>query len=194
MARLQKIVIASLSLAFIFGLIATQIVAATGQTPVPDGPPRIDPPFADLRTADLRDSFEEQHFGHRHEAIDIMEPLGTPIRAVDDGRIRKLFLSRAGGTTIYQFNDSGSYCYYYAHLDHYVDDLREGQRVFRGQIIGYVGTSGDASPNAPQLHFAIFQLDDDKRWWKGTPINPYPILLEAVKRIPPTDNAGIATN
>jgi murein DD-endopeptidase MepM/ murein hydrolase activator NlpD len=194
MARLQKIVIATLSLAFIFGLIATQIVASTGQTPVQDGPPRIDPPFADLRTSDLRDSFDEQHFGHRHEAIDIMEPLGTPIRAVDDGRIRKLFLSRAGGTTIYQFNDSGSYCYYYAHLDHYVDDLREGQRVFRGQIIGYVGTSGDASPNAPQLHFAIFRLDDDKRWWKGTPINPYPILLEAVKRIPPTDNAGIATN
>ena len=194
MARLQKIVIATLSLSFIFGLISTQIVASTGQTPVQAGPPRIDPPFADLRTADLRDSFDEQHFGHRHEAIDIMEPLGTPIRSVDDGRIRKLFLSRAGGTTIYQFNDSGSYCYYYAHLDHYVDDLREGQRVFRGQIIGYVGTSGDALPNAPQLHFAIFQLDDEKRWWKGTPINPYPILLEAVKRIPPTDNAGIATN
>jgi len=194
MARLQKIVIATLSLTFIFSLISTQIVASTGQTPVQAGPPRIDPPFADLRTSDLRDSFDELHFGHRHEAIDIMEPLGTPIRSVDDGRIRKLFLSRAGGTTIYQFNDSGSYCYYYAHLDHYVDDLREGQRVFRGQIIGYVGTSGDASPNAPQLHFAIFRLDDDKRWWKGTPINPYPILLEAVKRIPPTDNAGIATN
>jgi len=194
MARLQKIVIATLSLAFIFGLIATQIVASTSQTPVQDSPPSIDTPFADLRTSDLRDSFDELHFGHRHEAIDIMEPLGTPTRAVDDGRIRKLFLSRAGGTTIYQFNDSGSYCYYYAHLDHYVDDLREGQRVFRGQIIGYVGTSGDASPNAPQLHFAIFQLDDDKRWWKGTPINPYPILLEAVKRVPPIDNVGIATN
>ncbi len=194
MARLQKIVIATLSLAFIFGLVAIQMVALADQPPVHLSPPHIDPPFGDLRSSDLRDSFDEQHFGHRHEAIDIMEPLGTPIRAVDDGRIRKLFLSAAGGKTIYQFNNSGTYCYYYAHLDHYVDDLREGWRVFRGQIIGYVGTSGDASPNAPQLHFAIFRLDDDKRWWKGTPINPYPILLEALKRIPSTNNAGIATN
>ena len=194
MARIQKIVTAILSLAFILGLPPSQIVASADQPQVHIDSPHIDLPFADLRMSDLRDSFDEQHFGHRHEAIDIMEPLGTPIRAVDDGRIRKLFLSAAGGKTIYQFNNSGTYCYYYAHLDHYVDDLREGRRVFRGQIIGYVGTSGDASPNAPQLHFAIFRLDDDKRWWKGTPINPYPILLEALKRVSSTNNAGIATN
>jgi murein DD-endopeptidase MepM/ murein hydrolase activator NlpD len=115
-----------------------------------------------------------------------MEPRGTPIRAVDDGTIRKLFLSAAGGTTIYQFNSASTYCYYYAHLDHYADGLREGQSVIRGQVIGYVGTSGDASREAPQLHFAIFRLDDDKRWWKGTPINPYPILLEALKRVSST--------
>lgn len=133
MARLQKIVTAILSVAFIFGLLSSQIAALANQPQV-----HIDPPFADLRMSDLRDSFDEQHFGHRHEAIDIMEALGTPIRAVDDGTIRKLFLSAAGGTTIYQFNNAGSYCYYYAHLDHYVDGLREGQPVFRGQIVGYV--------------------------------------------------------
>jgi murein DD-endopeptidase MepM/ murein hydrolase activator NlpD len=181
MARLQKIVTAILSLAFIFGLLSSEIVAFADQPQV-----HIAPPFAALRMSDLRDSFDELHFGHRHEAIDIMEPRGTPIRAVDDGQIRKLFLSAAGGKTIYQFNNAGSYCYYYAHLDRYVDGLREGQPVSRGQIIGYVGTSGDASPDAPQLHFAIFRLDDDKRWWKGTPINPYPILVEALKRIPST--------
>jgi murein DD-endopeptidase MepM/ murein hydrolase activator NlpD len=180
MARLQKIVTAFLSVAFIFGLLASQSGALADQPRV-----HIDPPFADLQVSDLRDSFDEQHFGHRHEAIDIMEPIDTPIRAVDDGTIRKLFLSVAGGKTIYQFNSAGSYCYYYAHLDHYVDGLREGQPVFRGQIIGYVGTSGDALPDAPQLHFAIFRLDDDKRWWKGTPINPYPILLEALKTFSP---------
>ena len=181
MARLQKIVTAFLSAAFILGLLSIQIVALADQPQV-----HIDPPFADLRMSDLHDSFDDQHFGHRHEAIDIMEPLGTPIRAVDDGTIRKLFLSAVGGQTIYQFNSDSSYCYYYAHLDHYVDGLREGQPVFRGQIIGYVGTSGDALPDAPQLHFAIFRLDADKRWWKGTPINPYPILLEALKTIPAT--------
>ena len=181
MARLQKIVTAFLSAAFILGLLSIQIVALADQPQV-----HIDPPFADLRMSDLHDSFDDQHFGHRHEAIDIMEPLGTPIRAVDDGTIRKLFLSAVGGQTIYQFNSDSSYCYYYAHLDHYVGGLREGQQVFRGQIIGYVGTSGDALPDAPQLHFAIFRLDADKRWWKGTPINPYPILLEALKTIPAT--------
>ncbi len=181
MARLQKIVIASLSLAFVLGLFSNRIVALADEPPV-----IIAPPFADLRMSDLRDSFNEQHFGHRHEAIDIMEPRGTPIRAVDDGTVRKLFLSAAGGKTIYQFNSASTYCYYYAHLDRYTDGLREGQSVQRGQVIGYVGTSGDASPDAPQLHFAIFRLDDDKRWWKGTPINPYPILMEALKKTPST--------
>src|SRR6266478_4046193 len=126
MARLQKIVV----LTVIFGLLSSRIVALADQPPV-----HIALPFAALRMSDLRDTFDEQHFGHRHEAIDIMEPRGTPIRAVDDGTIRKLFLSRAGGTTIYQFSSDSSYCYYYAHLDHYVDGLREGQPVFRGQII-----------------------------------------------------------
>ena len=178
MARLQKIVI----LTVLLGLLSSQVVVLADQ-PLPV---HVAPPFAALRMSDLRDSFDEQHFGHRHEAIDIMEPRGTPIRAVDDGTIRKLFLSAAGGTTIYQFNSAGTYCYYYAHLDRYADGLREGQSVSRGQLIGYVGTSGDASPDAPQLHFAIFRLDDDKRWWKGTPINPYPILLEALKRVSST--------
>ena len=112
-----------------------------------------------------------------------MEPRRTPIRAVDDGTIRKLFLSRAGGITLYQFDRAGNYCYYYAHLDHYAEDVREGMPVSRGQIIGYVGTTGDVSPDAPQLHFAIVRLDSDKSWWKGTPINPYPILVDALKRV-----------
>jgi murein DD-endopeptidase MepM/ murein hydrolase activator NlpD len=150
----------------------------------------ISPPITALRVADLHDSFDEMHFGHRHEAIDIMEPRGTPVQAVGDGTIRKLFLSRAGGLTIYQFDRESTYCYFYAHLDRYADYLREGMPVVRGQVIGYVGTSGDASPDAPQLHFAIFRLDSDKLWWKGTPINPYPILLEALTRVPPRFDAS----
>jgi murein DD-endopeptidase MepM/ murein hydrolase activator NlpD len=189
MARLQKILIAALSLAFTFGLPSSEIVALADELPI-----HVAPPFADLRKSDLRDSFNEQHFGHRHEAIDIMEPRGTPIRAVDEGAIRKLFLSAAGGKTIYQFNSASTYCYYYAHLDRYADGLREGQTVLRGQVIGYVGTSGDALPDAPQLHFAIFRLDDNKRWWKGTPINPYPILLDALQGIPARYQEGLVTN
>lgn len=169
---------AILFLAFTFGPLSNQGVASAAESAL-----HIAPPIASLRISDLHDSFDELHYGHRHEAIDIMEPLGTPIHAVDSGTIRKLFLSTAGGKTIYAFDSAGNYCYYYAHLDHYADDLREGMPVFRGQVIGYVGTSGDASPDAPQLHFAIFRLDADKLWWKGTPINPYPILLEALMRV-----------
>jgi peptidoglycan LD-endopeptidase LytH len=85
-------------------------------------------PISGLALVDLRDSFEEFHNGHRHEAIDILEPRGTPVHAVVSGAIRKLFLSKPGGNTIYQFDETGVYCYYYAHLDRYVEGLREGVR------------------------------------------------------------------
>jgi len=158
--------------------------AAAIETPVSSvasGPaPSIDTPLDSLRRSELYDSFNDIHHGHRHEAIDIMRPRGTPILAVADGVIRKLFLSRQGGLTIYEFDSSETYCYYYAHLDGYADDLHEGMPVLRGDVIGYVGTSGDAEPSAPQLHFAISRIGPDKRWWKGEPIDPYPILLRAV--------------
>ena len=87
------------------------------------------PPIRGLALANLRDTFEEVHDGHQHEAIDIMEPRGTPVRAVVSGTIRKLFLSKPGGNTIYQFDEMGVYCYYYAHLDGYAEGLREGMPV-----------------------------------------------------------------
>ena len=101
---------------------------------------------------------------------------GTPVRAVEDGRIARLFNSKAGGITIYQFDPSEQYCYYYAHLDRYAEGLRENDRVSRGQVIGYVGTTGNAPKDTPHLHFAIFRLNSEKRWWEGTPLDPYPIL------------------
>ena len=145
-----------------------------------DSPLKIGPPLDSLKTTELHDSFNEIHHGHRHEAIDIMRPRGTPIRAVTDGFIRKVFISRQGGLTIYEFDSGSAYCFYYAHLDHYAEKIREGMPVARGDVIGYVGTTGDALPDAPQLHFAIFKLGLDKSWWKGEAINPYPILLRAV--------------
>ena len=114
--------------------------------------------------------------GRPHEAVDILAPRNTPVHAVDDGTIAKLFVSRAGGITIYQFDPSGRFCYYYAHLDRYAPGLLEGQRVSRGDVIGYVGTSGNAPPNTPHLHFAVFELDADRRWWKGRAIDPYLIF------------------
>jgi murein DD-endopeptidase MepM/ murein hydrolase activator NlpD len=140
------------------------------------------PPIRGLALADLRDMFAEVHNGHAHEAIDIMEPKGTPVRAVVSGTIRKLFLSKPGGNTIYQFDEMGAYCYYYAHLDGYAEGLHEGMPVASGDVIGFVGSTGNADPSAPHLHFAIFELGPEKQWWKGKAVDPYPGLVAAVKR------------
>ena len=123
----------------------------------------------------LRDNFAEKRGGRVHEAIDMAAARGTPVLAVDDGVVKKLFTSAAGGLTVYEFDPDASYAYYYAHLDRYAEGLREGQAVKKGQRLGYVGTSGNAPPNTPHLHFTIFKLFPSKRWWEGTPINPYPL-------------------
>jgi murein DD-endopeptidase MepM/ murein hydrolase activator NlpD len=127
---------------------------------------------------DLRDTFfDTRGAGRAHEALDIMAPRHTPVIAADDGTIAKLFLSQGGGgITVYQFDPSSQYAYYYAHLDRYAEGLREGQTVRRGQTIGYVGSTGNASANAPHLHFGIFRLTPERQWWKGEPINPYSVL------------------
>ena len=120
----------------------------------------------------LVSTFHQARTQGEHEALDILAPLGTRALAVEDGTIEKLFTSQRGGLTIYLFDPTGVYCYYYAHLDHYAD-IREGQQVQRRQVIGYVGTTGNAPRNTPHLHFAVFKLGPDKRWWQGTPLDPF---------------------
>lgn len=144
-------------------------------------------PVQGVAVQSLQDTYADQRSaGARvHEAMDIMAPRGTPVLAVDDGVIAKLFLSQPGGITLYQFDRSGRFAYYYAHLDGYAPGLAEGQRVQRGQLLGYVGSSGNANPDAPHLHFGIFRLDAERRWWTGVPINPYPYLRGA----PPATSA-----
>lgn len=133
-------------------------------------------PVQGVQIGNVRNSFSEMRGDHIHEAVDILAPRDTPVVAVEDGKIAKLFFSVRGGNTIYHFDPTETYCYYYAHLDRYASDIREGQYIKRGQIIGYVGTSGNAPKDTPHLHFAIFKLNADKRWWQGTPIDPYPLL------------------
>ena len=132
-------------------------------------------PVEGIDAAQLVRSFDDDRGGRKHQAIDILAPRGTPVRAIEDGRIARLFNSRAGGITIYQFDPSERFCYYYAHLDRYADGLSENDQVRRGQIIGYVGVTGNAG-NTPHLHFAMYRLTAEKRWWEGAPIDPYAIL------------------
>lgn len=138
-------------------------------------------PVQGVAPAELRDTFGDgRDAGARpHEALDVMAPRGTPVLAVDEGRLVKLFTSVPGGLTLYQFDPSGRYAYYYAHLDRYADGLHEGMTLQRGQLVGYVGSTGNANPDAPHLHFAIFRLGPERQWWKGTAVNPYPLLAKA---------------
>jgi murein DD-endopeptidase MepM/ murein hydrolase activator NlpD len=135
-------------------------------------------PLPEQHRPTLRDNFAEARGKAKHEALDLMAPRGTPVLAVDDGRIAKLFTSAAGGITVYQFDPEQRHVYYYAHLDRYAAGLKEGAWVARGTTLGFVGSTGNAAPNAPHLHFAVYRLGADKRWWKGEAVNPYPLLAK----------------
>jgi murein DD-endopeptidase MepM/ murein hydrolase activator NlpD len=124
----------------------------------------------------LVSSFSQARGARVHEALDIMAAAGTPVVAVEDGTVAKLFTSDAGGLTIYQFDPSGTVAYYYAHLRGYAPGLDEGDVIARGQVIGFVGSTGNASPDAPHLHFAVFLLGPERRWWQGTAIDPHSVF------------------
>ncbi|GMR28824.1 M23 family metallopeptidase [Stenotrophomonas sepilia] len=137
-------------------------------------------PVQGILASQLRDTFTDARSeGRVHDAIDIMADAGTPVLAVADGTVEKLFDSERGGLTIYQFEPSGHWCYYYAHLQRYADGLAEKQVIKRGEVIGYVGSTGNASADAPHLHFEVHVLGPERQWWKGESINPYPLLRAA---------------
>jgi peptidoglycan LD-endopeptidase LytH len=141
-----------------------------------DGPRAMIVQVQGVARSAMRDMFNETRGNRRHEAIDILAPTGTPVIATDDGVVKKLFTSKPGGLTVYQFDPDQRFCYYYAHLDRYAAGLHEGQILHRGEVLGYVGTTGNAPKDTPHLHFALIRLDKERRWWKGTYVNPYPLL------------------
>ena len=123
----------------------------------------------------MSNSFADPRGKRVHRAVDIVAPRGSPVVAVDDGTVARLSTSQAGGVSFYQLDPSGRYCFYYAHLEGYAQGLAEGQRVTRGQVVGYVGTTGNASPGTPHLHFAISEVVVKERWCEGRAIDPYPL-------------------
>ncbi len=143
----------------------------------PSGKLRI--PVEGIKLAQLSDNFDQPRGNERHhEALDIMAPKGTKVIAVADGKVAKLFNSKPGGLTVYQFDPTEKYAYYYAHLDRYADGVKEGSVLKRGDLVGYVGVTGNSDPKAPHLHFAVVELTPKKEWWKGTAVNPYPMMGE----------------
>jgi len=138
-------------------------------------------PVLNIRPGDLTDTFSNERVsGSRlHEAIDIMAPNGTTVVAAAPGKIEKIFRSDAGGKTIYVRSHDGKTIYYYAHLGKYAEGLTEDQRIRRGQRLGTVGATGNASPDSPHLHFAIFRTTADAQWWEpANAVNPFPLLTD----------------
>jgi murein DD-endopeptidase MepM/ murein hydrolase activator NlpD len=151
------------------------------QAQAPDlvlGPSGVAIPVLGVKAEQLTDTFTAARSGGRvHDAIDIMAPHGTPVVAAASGTLEKLFFSRGGGgITAYVRSRDGKWLFYYAHLQDYAAGLHEGQAIKQGDAIGRVGSTGNANPAGPHLHFAIYQMAPGQKWYDGTPVNPYPVL------------------
>ena len=136
-------------------------------------------PVEGIDPAKVPDTFAASRGDHAHNALDILAPRGTPVLAADDGTILRLSSNAAGGITIYELDAGKALVYYYAHLDHYRAGLKEGMRVAQGDVIGYVGTTGNAPPEIPHLHFQLMASPANGRYWEGTPIDPHAYLVYA---------------
>jgi murein DD-endopeptidase MepM/ murein hydrolase activator NlpD len=134
-------------------------------------------PVQGVRPDQLQDTYTQSRSeGRVHNAIDIMAPKGTPVVAAADGTVVKLFQSARGGITTYVLGTDNRTIYYYAHLERYADGLAEKKPIRRGELVGYVGDTGNAGAGNYHLHFEISVTDDPKRWYSGQPLNPYPLL------------------
>jgi peptidoglycan LD-endopeptidase LytH len=152
--------------------------AAEARPPLVLGPGGLAIPVAGVKADQLLDTFTQARSGGRiHDAIDIMAPRGTPVIASAPGTLEKLFFSKGGGgITAYVRSTDGRWLYYYAHLNAYAPGLHEGQAIRQGDPIGRVGSTGNANPSGPHLHFAIYRMEEGEKWYQGTAINPYPLL------------------
>jgi peptidoglycan LD-endopeptidase LytH len=143
------------------------------------GPAGLAIPVAGVKADQLADTYTQARAGGArvHDAIDIMAPHGTPVLAAAPGTVEKLFFSKGGGgITAYVRSEDGRWIYYYAHLQAYAPGLKEGGKLRRGDPVGTVGSTGNANPAGPHLHFAIHRMASGDDWHEGTAVNPYPLL------------------
>ena len=133
-------------------------------------------PVQGVTRSALRDTYAEARGSRTHEALDIHAPRGTPVVSAMDGTVMRLFNSRTGGLMVYAADPTDRFILLYGHLDRYADDVRDGMSLKRGQVIGYVGTTGNAPVGTPHLHFGILRGRPSRNWSRGTAINPFPLL------------------
>lgn len=136
-------------------------------------------PVRGVQLAKVQESFDApRDGGRRHDAVDIMAPRGTPILAAIAGTVLRVGANALGGNVIWMADREDRFVFYYAHLERYARGVRQGDHIARGTVIGYVGTTGNAPPDVPHLHFQVMRITDTKRWWNGTPVNPLAFLIE----------------
>ncbi len=134
-------------------------------------------PVHGVRPSELVDTYTARRSGGRtHNALDILVRRGTPVVAADAGVVRRISTNALGGKTVYVVDQAQRFVHYYAHLDNYARGLREGQQVRRGDLLGYVGSTGNAPANAPHLHYQLLRYRATRMWWTGDPVNPLPYL------------------
>ncbi|HEY3287821.1 MAG TPA: M23 family metallopeptidase [Gemmatimonadaceae bacterium] len=138
-------------------------------------------PVDGIRPEQVSDTYWQVRDGgaRTHQAVDILAKRGTPVLSADSGTVLRLTRNTLGGITIYSIDSERRFVFYYAHLDRYADGLFEGKPIAQGEVIGYVGTTGNAPKNTPHLHFQVMRYVDARTWWNGPPLDPRPFLVQA---------------
>jgi len=139
-------------------------------TPTPSGPAVVPTVFPMLGPCWFSDTWKAPRSGGRqHEGVDIIAKSGTPIYAVSNGTITRIFLDRPGslgGNAVRLTASDGTY-FHYAHLSAFAEGTSLGATVVAGQVIGYNGSTGSSS--TPHLHFEYHPGG-------GAAVNPYPLI------------------
>jgi peptidoglycan LD-endopeptidase LytH len=134
-------------------------------------------PVAGIAPTAVRNDYDARRGARAHRALDLLAPKGTPVLAADDGRIGRLGTTPVGGNIVYATDPEERFVYYYAHLDRHARGLSVGDRVRKGDVIGYVGTTGNAPATVPHLHFQVMKRGSGRAWWDGPAINPWPFFV-----------------
>ena len=185
MTRVGWVVLAGIGL--VAALFAS--VVRFGAAPAPPQPAKpvlahnggLRVPVAGVARAAVTDTWgQARSEGRQHHGTDIMAGGGTPVLAVAGGTVEKLFQSRLGGTTLYERSADRRWTFYYAHLASYAPGVHEGQKVLPGQLLGFVGDTGDAGPGNYHLHFSLTRTDPRQKWYEGEDVNPFPYLSRPI--------------
>jgi len=134
-------------------------------------------PVEGVSKKSLTDNYGAGRGARLHGALDIPARRGTPVIAADEHIIGRLGETPVGGVIIYATDPEMRFTYYYAHLERYRRGLNVGDRIAKGSVIGYVGTTGNAPANFPHLHFQVMKRGQHS-WWDGPPINPLPFFAQ----------------